>query len=114
MKHRGKDLPRLSKLTIGDLKSFARKERFDTSNYQGFPEGLKHDRLHRDRAKYCAKKHADFYWTRENTPLETGEYFNGRLIITENNIEYIPGQYAPTEIYWALADYFRVYRGFKG
>ena len=51
------------------------------------------------------------YWDFDDKALIPGEYFAGRLIITDKKIEYIPGQYAPTEIYWALEDYFSKTRG---
>lgn len=96
--------------TVGDLKAFARRQaRFDMSNYDR--DSFRYDDCHRKRARYKAKKNASFYWNKEETPLVIGKYFNGRLHIRFNGIEYQAGQYAPTEIYWALADYFSQTRG---
>jgi hypothetical protein len=46
------------------------------------------------------------YWFSRETPLVVGEYVGGRLLVTESSLEYIVGQYEPTEIWWALEDYF--------
>ena len=100
-----------SKLTISDLKKFAKSNaRLAFVNY-GEPISYRMDRNNVLRGKYAATKAAGFWWNRGAEPLLIGEYFGTRLMIKENSIEYIPGQYAPVEIYWALADYFsQVYR----
>jgi len=37
--------------------------------------------------------------------LRPGNYYHGRLIITDGDIIYVSGQYSPTEIYQAVLDY---------
>lgn len=39
-------------------------------------------------------------------PLIPGRYYGTRLIITDDSIDYIPGQYAAVEIWQAVTDYF--------
>ena len=42
-------------------------------------------------------------------PIEYDYRFFGiRLIVLEDALEYTPGQYAPTEIYWHLANDLRI------
>jgi len=83
-----------------------RQARLCGSNYVGCLEAYKSDRNSIRRARREAKKQADYRWYRQDAELIPGEYYGTRLIITKNSIDYIPGQYAPTEVYWALADYF--------
>ena len=99
-----------SKLFISDLKRFAKQQaRLSFADY-GDRESYGMDRNNVLRGKRAAEKAASFYWNLDDKPLAVGEYFGGRLIITKTSIKYIPGQYAPTEIYWALEDYFTKYR----
>lgn len=90
-------------LTIGDLKAFAKsRSRLNFKNY-GQRELYVSDYNHIRRAQYHCKKHKLYNET--DAPLVAGKYFYGRLIITKNSIEYIAGQYEPTEIWWAVLDY---------
>jgi hypothetical protein len=43
---------------------------------------------------------------RSTEPLTPGNYYGGRLRITPDAIQYVPGQFAPLEVYPALFDYF--------
>lgn len=99
--------------TISDLQAFCKRQaKLSTLDYDA--EGLRSDRNRIRQAKRAAEKSAGMYWAAfPEKPLECGEYFGGRLIVKKNSIEYIPGQYAPTEIYWALEDYFKKVRGLK-
>lgn len=102
-----------SKLTIQDLQAFCKRQaRLSTLDYDA--EGLRSDRNRIRQAKRAAEKSAGMYWAAfPEKPLQCGEYFGGRLIIKKNGIEYITGQYAPTEIYWALESYFKTVRSSK-
>ncbi len=98
-------------MTIRDLLAFAKRQaRLDTSNYYGAPDALKQDRKSIQDAKKDAKKAADWYWSQLDTELMVGSYFGTRLIIKSDSIDYIAGQYAPTEIYHAIEDYFIKFR----
>lgn len=44
--------------------------------------------------------------TRSEETLVPGRYYGTRLIITDTAINYIPGQYAPVEVWRAVEDYF--------
>lgn len=64
------------------------------------------DRRTRDNARRAVFKQ----WparSRGDAELTPGSYWGGRLVITPTEIDYTPGQYAPTEIWAAVADYFR-------
>ena len=101
-----------SKLKISDLIEYAmRAQRLSGADYGGSHEAYKSDRNNVIRGKRAAKKAADFYWYYQDTHLVVGEYFGTRLFITENSLEYITGQYTPTEIWWALEDYLNKTRG---
>ena len=105
--------PKPSRLKIRDLRSFAKSQaRLCGADYGGSREAYLMDRNNILRAQRACKKAADLYWSEmlSKTELICGEYFCGRLIITETGLQYIPGQYAPTEIYWALEDYFNKFR----
>lgn len=94
-------------MTIQDLLAFAKKQaRLCTLDYDR--QGYIDDKNRIRRVKYAMRKAAGMYASPmfSNTILLKGEYYGGRLIISDTKIEYIPGQYAPTEIYWAVADYF--------
>ena len=96
--------------TIKQLKDFCKKQaRLSYADYD--QEGLRIDSNSIRRARFAAIKAAGMYWDFDDKALIPGEYFAGRLIITDKTIDYIPGQYAPTEIYWALEDYFSKTRG---
>lgn len=98
------------KLTTKQLKDFCKRQaRLRYSDYD--QESLKYDVNNIRRARLAAIKQAGMYWDFDDKKLIKGEYFNGRLIIEDNSIDYIPGQYAPTEIYWALEDYFSKTKG---
>lgn len=96
-----------STITIADLKRFAKREaRLSFADY-GDRESYRQDRNNILRAQRAAKKAAGIYWTAfDSRELVQGSYSGGRLLITKTGIEYIAGQYAPTEIYWALESYF--------
>lgn len=97
----GKQRPKTS-----DLLAFAKKQaRLSFLDYGG-QENYRQDRNNILRAKRAAKKAAGMYWFLDDKDLKPGSYFGGRLVITKKSIEYIPGQYAPTEIYHAVEDYF--------
>lgn len=103
-----------SSLTIRDLLKFCKSQaKFNMTNYYGSNEAYKLDSRSRRRGREAATRAAGLYMaeTLKDTPLIQGKYFSTRLIIGYDKIEYIPGQYAPTEIYWALADYFKTVRG---
>lgn len=90
-------------LTIGDLKAFCKRNaRLSFLDY-GDKESYRGDynRI-RSAQRQCKKFYA---WYCESNPLINGEYYNGRLIIKDNKIEYITGQYTPTEVYWAFESY---------
>lgn len=102
-------------LTVSNLLRFAKRlSRLDSEMY--FPKGgpvcpsdreaMSYDRNHIRRARYAAKKAAGMWWHQLNEPLKEGSYSGGRLIIEGNKMEYTAGQYAPTEIWWAIEDYF--------
>jgi len=96
-----------SQLKIKDLISYAMSaQRLDGTYYHGSPDAYREDRNNIKRAKRAAKKAADFYWYYSDEPLLVGEYSGTRLLITEKMIEYTAGQHPPTEIWWALEDYF--------
>lgn len=98
-----------SKLNNWDLWKFCKNTaRFDMSNYDR--DGYRIDNNDRKKARIQASKAAGIYWQKSNFPIYQGEYFSSRLIITEDKIEYHAGQYAPTEIYWALRDYYKTVR----
>lgn len=97
-------------LTLGNLITFAKQNsRLDTSNYT--PKSYKQDRYQITKTrKKCEKLYPKKVENlnvviKYDEPLKTGEYYGGRLVVSKNKIEYIPGQYAPTEIYWELLDY---------
>jgi len=94
---------KISKLTVGDLWDYARPlARIEYINYAPHKDAWNSDKKARNKAKISAEN-----WLRShNEKLTCGEYFGTRLIITEDKIKYITGQYSPTEIYWALNDYF--------
>lgn len=98
-----------------DLLRFCRSQaRFNMSNYN--KESYRLDNNARRNARKAADKVAGIYHgsgSLGSLPLICGKYFGTRLIITEDKIEYIPGQYAPTEIYWAMEDYYRTTRGLR-
>ena len=97
--------------TLSDLKTFIKQQaRLDSSNYAGYVDAYKSDRNRIKQAQRACKKAAGFYWYHDKVALIPDEYFDGRLIITENSIDYTPGQYAPTEVYWALEDYLTKFR----
>lgn len=101
-----------SQMTLFDLKTFAKRQaRLSFANY-GEHESYRQDRNRILRAKRAAIKAADLYWSSalEGELLVIGDYFGGRLQITKQGIEYTAGQYAPTEIYYALTDYFEQIR----
>jgi hypothetical protein len=41
----------------------------------------------------------------KSKPLQPGSYYGTRLVITESEIDYTVGQYAPLEIWQAVYDY---------
>ena len=92
---------------IYDLKLFAKRQaRIEFADYSGHVDAWNQDKNRRRVAREAAKKEAGYLWHQPDAPLVPGEYFRGRLTITHDSIEYTVGQYAPTEIYWALEDYF--------
>ena len=96
------------KLTIKDLKTFAKQQaRLSGADYGGDSKAYRMDRNNILKARRSAMLSAEFHWHHEDTPLVAGEYFGGRLIITDSSLEYVAGQYAPTEIYHAIQDYFK-------
>lgn len=108
-------MKRDSKLTVSDLWEYARTTaRIESKDYippeyatQDDVRAWRGDIRHRTKAKRAAQlvgNNCHF-----ETPLLIGKYFGTRLTVTKNLIEYCPGQYAPTEIYWALEDYFKQY-----
>ena len=100
-----------SNLTIGDLLDYAqRAQRLSYSNYVGCPDAYKQDRNAIKRAKNKAKKIADFYWFKKDAPLIIGKYSGTRLIVEKNKLDYIAGQYAPTEIWHAVYNYFESFK----
>ena len=101
-----------SNLKVSDLIEYAmRAQRLCGLDYAGAPEAYKQDRNNILRAKRAAKKAAGMYWYLEDSSLEVGEYSGTRLLITKDRLEYITGQYTPTEIWWAVEDYFLKTRG---
>ena len=92
-------------LTIQDLKSFVRSQSTrDFLNYDRQSWIDETNMIRRQRAKF--NKRFRYWWNNTEAELIPGTYFGTRLIITENDIDYIPGQYAPTEIWHAVYDYF--------
>ena len=98
-------------MLLSDLKrEIKRQARLCGADYGMCQQGYRTDRNNVIRARNAAKKTAGMYWHMNDMVVVPGEYFSGRLIITKDSIEYIPGQYAPTEVYWALEDYFHKYK----
>ena len=92
-------------LTVQDLKSFVRSQSTrDFLNYDRQSWIDETNMIRRQRAKFNKRFRA--WWNNTEAELVPGKYFGTRLIITENDIDYIPGQYAPTEIWHAVYDYF--------
>lgn len=90
--------------TLNDLKQFAKKQsRLNGLDYSGYVQGYRSDRYQITKARKQCEKSVRFKFGTEE--LIDGNYFNGRLVIKNNKIDYTPGQYAPTEIYWAVLDY---------
>lgn len=91
------------------IKFCKREARLRGLDYLDNPDGYRQDRNNIINARKRAIKAAGMYW-KVDAPVRKGEYYGGRLIINNYDIEYFAGQYAPTEIYWALEDYFSEYR----
>jgi hypothetical protein len=100
-----------SNKTIGDLISYAmRAQRLCPADYGGAGSAYNSDRYRIKKAKAGAKAKADWWWHRTDEPLVNGEYYGTRLEIKDDSIYYCAGQYEPTEIWWAIADYFHYFR----
>lgn len=93
----------VSMKTIGELKHFIKQNaRLSFADY-GDRDSYRGDyNLIRQAQRECKKS---FWFYRDDQTLVDGEYFGGRLIIKGDKITYIAGQYAPTEVWWALSDY---------
>ena len=97
-------------MTIGQLLAFAKRQaRLSFADY-GEREYYRQDRNRIIQAKRAALKALGWYQSKPDYPLMIGDYFGTRLSITHDSINYCAGQYAPTEIYWALEDYFKQFR----
>jgi hypothetical protein len=91
-------------MTLQDLKTFAKRNaRLDSSNYAGDASAYRQDYYQVSKARKQCEKFYRFIKAEE--PLIDGEYYDTRLLIKNDKIEYIAGQYTPTEIYWAVLDY---------
>lgn len=98
-------------MILADLKrEIKRQARLCYADYGDSSEGYRTDRNNIIRARNAAKKTAGMYWHLDDKEVIPGEYFGTRLVITRDSIDYTAGQYAPTEVYWALEDYFHKYK----
>jgi hypothetical protein len=94
--------------TIKDLKRYATMQaRRCSSNYIGAADSWRQGTNERNRLLYKIKKNFKSVWNQDDLPLIPGKYgSSGRLRIEADSIRYVPGQYAPNEIYWRVLAYF--------
>ena len=90
-------------LTIADLKSFVRSQsRRDFNDYgSNYYWRIDSNKIQSQR-RYVHRKFKTV-WNNNEYELVPGRY--GRLTVTNNDIDYCPGQYAPTEIWGAVYSY---------
>jgi hypothetical protein len=100
--------------TIQDLLRFAQKQaRIDQIDYFDprcpRPDEIKAWR-HDCYLRSAARRDLFRQWpgrVRSQEPLIPGRYYGTRLVISPDDIDYTVGQYAPREIWQAVADYLR-------
>ena len=93
-------------LTNADLIKYAsRNSKLSYCDYVGCLDALYDDRYSvRQARKAVQTSHPTRFKGEE--PLQPGDYFNGRLRITDKGIRYVAGQCTPLEIWLAVLDYF--------
>ncbi len=92
-------------MTISDLKHYVTCQSIrDSRNYDVSSWRDETNMIRRQRARVW--REFSGRWRNNQAELIPGQYYGGRLIITKSNIDYIPGQYSPTEIWDAVHDYF--------
>lgn len=98
--------------TITDLLYFARSQAVIRSNNYFAPGYARSEEVaawHGDRRRRDAARRKVLRTFPDRIQgaeiLRPGNYYHGRLIITDGDIIYVSGQYSPTEIYQAVLDY---------
>lgn len=84
-------------LTIADLKSYVRSQSRRDFNDYGAIEPWRNDSNNIKQQRRRVYKSFPTRWRNATEQLVPGNY--GRLTITETDIEYTAGQYAPVEIW---------------
>lgn len=93
------------------------RSNYDSTHY--YNQDVNFRNKSRLRAIKLARKHLlmpiTIWGQTSEQELVPGQSSNGRLVITENSVEYTTGQYTPTEIYDALYSYIlNTYSNNKG
>ena len=92
-------------LTIADLKHFIRCQSIrDSRNYDANSWRIETNSIRQQRRRVQREFQARY--NNDNAELIPGDYFGTRLRIERYSIDYIPGQYSPTEIWDAVHGYF--------
>ena len=92
-------------ITIKDLRSFVRSQATrDSRNYTRDSWVLETNMIRRQRA--AVNRDFGHRLRDDHEVLKPGNYWGGRLNISETSIVYCAGQYSPTEIWPAVYDYF--------
>lgn len=91
--------------TVHDLRLFVRSQATrDSRNYDRDSWTWETNMIRRQRA--AVQRNYGHRWRNDDETLVPGNYWGGRLTITEDSINYCAGQYPPTEIWQAVNDYF--------
>lgn len=93
-------------LTIADLKSFVRSQSRRDYNDYGSRSSWRTDSNRIQSQRRYVYRHFGKRWHNDNEQLVPGNYY--RLTITDTDIQYCAGQYAPIEIWWAVYNYLEV------
>lgn len=94
-------------LTIANLKAFVRAQsKRDYNNYIGAYESWERETLSIKTQRCRVYRKFKSRWMNADETLVPGNYGpTGRLRITDNGIDYVPGQYAPVEIWDMVYEY---------
>ena len=96
----------ISQKTFADLFAYAKSQaRIEFIDYAPYVSAWRADRGRRDRAR---QKVMGRYGWLSDQPLPIGKSCNGRLVVTNDSIDYCVGSYAPTEIWRAVYDYLQI------